>query len=46
VIEAARDFRELAHNRIDGRTLASPAVEDGSLLLRSETHLYRIEAVQ
>lgn len=46
VIEAARDFRELARNRVDGRTLASPAVEGKSILLRSEMHLYRIEALQ
>ena len=46
VVAAEREFRELAKNRLDGATLASPAVEGKSLLLRSETHLYRIEALQ
>ena len=46
VVEAAREFRKLAENRLDGAMLASPAVEGKSLLMRSETHLYRIEALQ
>lgn len=46
VIEAAREFKQIAKSRVDGRTLASPAVEGKSILLRSDTHLYRIEAVQ
>ncbi len=46
VVEAGREFRVLAKNRLAGATLASPAVEGDSLLLRSETHLYRIEALQ
>ena len=36
-------FRELARNQVDGRTLASMAVADETLLLRTDTHLYRIE---
>jgi hypothetical protein len=29
-------------NQLDGRTLASMAVANGSIFIRSETHLYRI----
>ena len=43
VIAPGPDFRELARNRLDGVTLASMAVSDGALFLRSDTHLYRIE---
>jgi len=42
VIEPGREFKLLARNQIDGRTLASLAVADSSLLLRSHSHLYRI----
>jgi outer membrane protein assembly factor BamB len=43
VIKPGTTFRELAMNEIDGRTLASIAVIGKIILLRSETHLYRIE---
>ena len=46
MIEAAREFKQIAKSRVEGRTLASPAVEGKSILLRSDTHLYRIEALQ
>jgi outer membrane protein assembly factor BamB len=42
VIAPAREFRRLATNRLDGATLASMAVSNGSLFVRSHTHLYRI----
>jgi outer membrane protein assembly factor BamB len=42
VIEAGTTFRKLATNRLDGRTLASYALDDGAIYIRSETHLYRI----
>jgi outer membrane protein assembly factor BamB len=42
VIEPGHDFRELAKNRLDGYTLASIAVSNGSIFIRSDTHLYRI----
>lgn len=43
VIEATTDeYREVARNSISGQTLASFAVIDDSLLLRNETHLYRL----
>ena len=43
VIAPGPEFRELARNRLDGVTLASMAVSDGALFLRTDTHLYRIE---
>jgi outer membrane protein assembly factor BamB len=44
VIEPGREFREVAVNRLDGFTLASMAVSEGSIFVRSDTHLYRIGA--
>ncbi len=44
VIKPGRVWRELAKNQLsDGLFWASPAVADRSLLLRSRTHLYRID---
>jgi outer membrane protein assembly factor BamB len=42
VIAPGREFRRLATNRLDGATLASMAVSNGSFFVRSHTHLYRI----
>jgi outer membrane protein assembly factor BamB len=42
VIAPGREFRRLATNRLDGATLASMAVSNGSFFIRSHTHLYRI----
>lgn len=41
----ARDdeYRELAENHLDAGFMASPAVVGDALLLRTKTHLYRIE---
>ncbi len=43
IIEPGREFRRLAVNKLDGFIGASPAVEGKSLLLRTKTHLYRIQ---
>lgn len=43
VIAPGREFKELAVNKLDGTFGASPVVTGKSLLLRSTTHLYRIE---
>jgi len=43
VIKPGKEYELLATNRLEGRTLASLAVADGALFLRTETHLYRIE---
>ncbi len=43
VFEPGRSFRAVAVNDLDGSFWASPAVADESLLLRTTTHLYRIQ---
>ena len=43
VLEAGRQFKKLAENKLDGGFMASPAVAGQALFLRSKTHLYRIE---
>ncbi len=43
VIEPSTEFVELARNEVNGRTLASLAVSEGAIFLRSDSHLYRIE---
>ena len=42
VIAPGREFKRLAVNRLDGATLASMAVSNGSFYIRSHSHLYRI----
>ena len=42
VVAPGRVFRRLATSRLDGATLASPAVADRSFFIRSDRHLYRI----
>ena len=44
VIAPGTTFRALATNRLDGSTLASMAVAAGSMIVRSDRHLYRIAA--
>lgn len=43
VIQAGREFRQEAENRLAEGFMASPAVADGALFLRTDHHLYRIE---
>ena len=43
VVAPDRTLRILATNELDGTFRASPAVSGRSLILRTETHLYRIE---
>jgi outer membrane protein assembly factor BamB len=42
VIAPGRTFRKLATNALDGAMLASLAPVDGAIVLRTDTHLYRI----
>jgi len=42
VLKAGKTFAVLAKNDLDERTLASPAVTDNTLFLRSQSHLWRI----
>ncbi len=46
VIAPGKEFRKLSTNQIDGQTLASMAVSDGQILLRSATHLYAIRSAK
>jgi len=43
VIEAGRTFKVLGENKLDGGVMASAAVAGKALLVRTKTHLYRIE---
>jgi outer membrane protein assembly factor BamB len=43
VIEAGRELKILAENQLDDGFMASPAVDGRALILRTRTHLYRIE---
>ncbi len=43
VIAAGREFKKLAENTLASGFMASPAVTDHALILRTKTHLYRIE---
>jgi outer membrane protein assembly factor BamB len=43
VVAAGREFRKLAENQLGDGFMASPAISGRSLILRSRTHLYRVE---
>ncbi|HYT61422.1 MAG TPA: PQQ-binding-like beta-propeller repeat protein, partial [Haliangiales bacterium] len=43
VIDAGREFKVLAENKLDDGFMASPAVAGKAFFLRTKTHLYRIE---
>jgi outer membrane protein assembly factor BamB len=44
VIRPGDRYEEVASNVLDGRIMATPAVCGRALLIRTDTHLYRIEA--
>jgi outer membrane protein assembly factor BamB len=44
VLKTGRTFEKLAENRLESGCLASPIVTGKALILRTKTHLYRIEA--
>jgi len=46
VIAAGSEFHTLAVNRLDGQMLASLAVSDGAIVIRTGTHLYRIDSAE
>jgi outer membrane protein assembly factor BamB len=46
VIPPGRQFGRLAVNHLDGSTLASMAVARGAIFIRSDSHLYRIQAAR
>jgi outer membrane protein assembly factor BamB len=43
VIQAGPEYKELAVNHLDGRIMASPAIVGRSLIIRTDTTLYRFE---
>ena len=43
VIAPGREFKVLAENQLDERVMATPAVVGEALILRTKTHLYRLE---
>jgi outer membrane protein assembly factor BamB len=43
VFAPGKEFKQLAENKVDGRTLATLAFAGKSIFLRTDTHLYRIE---
>jgi hypothetical protein len=43
VLQPGRVFQSLATNQLEGRLLATPAVADDAFLVRTRTHLYRLE---
>jgi len=45
VVAPAREYKKLATSRLDAGFMASPAVAGDALLLRTETHLYRVETI-
>jgi outer membrane protein assembly factor BamB len=42
VVRAGREFEILARNELSGFTLASPAISDGQIFLRTAEYLYAI----
>lgn len=42
VVKAGRQFDKLAENRLAGTDIATPAIVDNTIFLRTDTHLYRI----
>jgi outer membrane protein assembly factor BamB len=43
VIAPGREFKKLGENKLDAGFMASPAVSGNALILRTKSHLYRIE---
>ena len=43
VIRAGRQFEKLAENQLPGPVAATPAIVDGAIYLRTDSHLYRIQ---
>ncbi|HEY5316000.1 MAG TPA: PQQ-binding-like beta-propeller repeat protein [Pirellulales bacterium] len=44
VLEPGREYKLLATNQLDGRQMASPAFCGPAIFLRTDKHLYRLEA--
>jgi outer membrane protein assembly factor BamB len=44
ILKPGKEFVKLAENSVDGRIMASPAVLDRSIILRTDTQLYHVGA--
>ena len=42
VVKASTEFEVVAENRLDDETLASPAISEGNIVIRTFEHLYCI----
>jgi outer membrane protein assembly factor BamB len=42
VVQAGKTYAKLAENQIEGTVVATPAIVDRTIFLRTDTHLYRI----
>jgi outer membrane protein assembly factor BamB len=42
VLKAGREFEVLARNELDARQVASPAISEGRLYIRTDSYLYCI----
>lgn len=42
VVKASKQFEKLTENQIEGPVTATPAILDGTIFLRTDSHLYRI----
>ena len=43
MVAVSREFRKLAENQLGDGFMASPAIVDNALLLRSKSGVYRVE---
>ena len=43
VIKADKKYQVVAENKLEGKFIARPVVSENSLIMRSDTHIYRIE---
>lgn len=43
IIKADKKFQLVAENKLEGKFIARPVVSENSLIMRSDTHIYRIE---
>jgi outer membrane protein assembly factor BamB len=44
ILAALPEFKVMATNRLDGEIMATPAMADTALFLRTKSHLYRLQA--
>jgi len=45
VVKAGKQFEKLAENRIEGPLVATPAITDRTIFLRTDSHVYRIGSI-